>query len=635
MKNLYFLLITLFTFTYSNAQIVNIPDVVFKDYLVNYNCIDTDGDDIADSDADVNNDGEIQVSEAEAVIWLDVSNPYEIGLPGDIDSIVGIEYFINLKTLNCEFNSIESFDITLLVDLEYLNCTSNGLINLDVSQNPNLEHLNCRSNYIANLDVSQNPNLNFLWCTGNEISALNLSQNPNLELLRCSHNQLTELDVTQNPNLNTLTFVDNQISEIDISQNLLLELIFISQNQITNLNVTSHSNLDRLYCDYNSITELDISQNYNLIKIDISGNPISNMDFSQNLNVEVISAYNTSLTAIDVTNNLELTSLGFSDTNIISLDVSQNQELEGISIINNQIAILDLSQNSNLISIYLKETSISNLNIQNGNNSNIVRMTSLDNPNLTCIQVDDAIYSNNQECINEPLELSGWCKGEWTIYNENCSEPFVSILDINFLNTLVNTNCADLDGNGTIDDDVDTNDDGVIQIIEAEAVYGLYVSNYGITSMEGIRSFINLTSLDCSENQLSSLKISNGYNTNIINLDTRNNEELFCIQVDDENYANNAPNWFKDNWASYSEECILGLEDNNIISFKIYPNPTQNNLFIESQQQIESIAIYTLQGQLIKKSSKSNIDVSQLDAGLYFVQVTIEGKTIIKKFIKE
>ncbi len=614
MKKLYFLLITLFVFTYSNAQIVDIPDPIFKDMLVNYPVVDTDGDDIADSDADTNDDGEIQVSEAEAVEWLDVSYPIVIGLPNLIYSLEGIESFINLKKLDCEIN---------------------GLENLDVTQLPSLEYLNCRSNFITILNVSQNPNLTFLWCTVNEISELNLTQNPNLELLRCSSNQLTELDVTLNTNLKTLTFVDNQISTINITQNLLLEVLFFANNQISSLDITQHSNLTNLYCHYNLLTEIDVTQNLNLIDIDFSGNPITSIDFSQNFLLLKIRGGGANISTLDVTNNLDLYYLGFGGTNISTLDVSQNSELLYLYVSNNHLTHLDLSQNINLTHIKVDDNLLTSLNLQNGNNSNFSRITSLNNPSLSCIQVDDVAYSNAQECIIEPTIITGWCIDDWTSYSENCPEPFVYIPDINFLNALVNTNCADLDGNGTIDSDADTNDDGEIQVSEAESVYGLNVSDNNISSMEGVQNFINLTILDCSANQLTSLNISNGNNINITNFNAVENTALFCIQVDDENYANNAPDWFKDNWASYSEECILGLEDNNLISFTIYPNPTKDVLNIESQQPIEIIKIYNLQGQLIKEDSKSSVDVSQLTKGLYFVQVSLDSKTDTKKFIKE
>ena len=53
MKNLYILLIALFAFTISQAQIVNIPDANFKNALLNHIPV-----------IDLNGDSEIQISEA-------------------------------------------------------------------------------------------------------------------------------------------------------------------------------------------------------------------------------------------------------------------------------------------------------------------------------------------------------------------------------------------------------------------------------------------------------------------------------------------------------------------------------------------------------------------------------------------
>ena len=145
--------------------------------------------------------------------------------------------------------------------------------------------------------------------------------------------------------------------------------------------------------------------------------------------------------------------------------------------------------------------------------------------------------------------------------------------------------------------------------------------------------------IDLNNNLLQNLNIKNGNNLNFIFMTVENNPNLTCIQVDDVDYANNRDCenniWCKDPWAVYSEECELGLGDNTFVHFTLYPNPTQNILSIESQHQIETVKIYNLQGQLIKEESSSSIDVSNLTTGLYFVQVTVDGKRITKKFIKE
>src|SRR5690554_564552 len=139
--------------SFLHAQIVNIPDVNFKNALI-------------EAGVDTNGDGEIQISEAEAVINLNVNGK-------DISSLEGIESFVNI---------------------EELKCSSNNLVTLDMSQNPNLQRLDCERNQLTALDVYQNTNLKILACYTNQLNNLDVSQNINLEILDCPRNHLNILD---------------------------------------------------------------------------------------------------------------------------------------------------------------------------------------------------------------------------------------------------------------------------------------------------------------------------------------------------------------------------------------------------------------------------------------------------------
>lgn len=86
MKN--FILLFFATTLLCQGQIVNIPDPNFKNALVNGLSVNFDGSYMRVSNADTNNDGEIQVSEAEAVLGLFVDSE-------GIDSLIGLEAFIN------------------------------------------------------------------------------------------------------------------------------------------------------------------------------------------------------------------------------------------------------------------------------------------------------------------------------------------------------------------------------------------------------------------------------------------------------------------------------------------------------------------------------------------------------------
>ena len=92
MKTFFFIILISFN-TFCNAQIVNITDVNFKNALLNSLCVDADLDGIYESDADINNDGQIQLSEATIIKRLNVSN-------NNISNLTGLQSFNNLPMKN-------------------------------------------------------------------------------------------------------------------------------------------------------------------------------------------------------------------------------------------------------------------------------------------------------------------------------------------------------------------------------------------------------------------------------------------------------------------------------------------------------------------------------------------------------
>jgi len=55
----------------------------------------------------------------------------------------------------------------------------------------------------------------------------------------------------------------------------------------------------------------------------------------------------------------------------------------------------------------------------------------------------------------------------------------------------------------------------------------------------------------------------------------------------------------------------------------VYPNPAENDLYIESLNSINSIKIYSLQGQIVRtyKNAVNKIDISELVSGVYIVSI--------------
>lgn len=239
----------------SSAQIVTIPDANFKNALVNHPVADIGNG--FNEDVDTNNDGEVQVSEAEAVLLLDVSD-------FQITSVEGIASFSNIISLYCSNNQITSIDISQNSNLEHFGCSYNSLNELDVSQNLNLRFLGFSFNQVTDIDLSMNVLLEGLGCRDNKLTELDVTQNTALWNLNCQGNQLTELDVSQNPDLFVLYCHFNQLNSLDVSANPALSTLVCGVNNLTSLDLTQNPSIFYLFCGSNKIKELDLTQNDNL-----------------------------------------------------------------------------------------------------------------------------------------------------------------------------------------------------------------------------------------------------------------------------------------------------------------------------------------------------------------------------------
>lgn len=69
----------------------------------------------------------------------------------------------------------------------------------------------------------------------------------------------------------------------------------------------------------------------------------------------------------------------------------------------------------------------------------------------------------------------------------------------------------------------------------------------------------------------------------------------------------------------------------------VFPNPVSDILYLPGYKNIGGIIIRNTEGKLIRKlkNSTKEIDVSELPAGLYILQLEVEGQWYSHKFLKE
>lgn len=153
----------LFVVAFSNiilAQTTAIPDSVFEASLI------SQGYDTGPVD------GSVPTAAIDTVTSLNEGHPW-------IKSLIGIEDFAALTSLQCQNVPLKS---------------------LNLSQNKALAYLDCRGNKLTSLDLSQNVALKDLICHGNQLNCLNL-KNGNNTIMR-------GVQISNNPDLKCIEVDD-------------------------------------------------------------------------------------------------------------------------------------------------------------------------------------------------------------------------------------------------------------------------------------------------------------------------------------------------------------------------------------------------------------------------------------------
>ena len=85
---------------------------------------------------------------------------------------------------------------------------------------------------------------------------------------------------------------------------------------------------------------------------------------------------------------------------------------------------------------------------------------------------------------------------------------------------------------------------------------------------------------------------------------------------------------------------VLGLSNNKLNDFKVFPNPIENQLTITSKTQSSSkISIYSLSGQKLMDGIRNTgletkVNISSLNAGAYIIEIKNSNSIAYKKIIK-
>jgi len=656
-------------------NITEVPDANFEQRLITlgYDAGPTNGmvhtpNIVAVTSLSVNNAGIADLTGVEDFTALGTLRVFDNSLTS-----LDVSQNLELKDLRCFNNQLSVLDVSANTKLEDLRCFDNTIESLDLSNNGLLESVKVYNNNLSSLNVKNGNNSN--------ISTFETTGNSNLTCIDVddvayANSNWTDIDSQTSFSLNcdgggggaTVSIPDiyfeeylesigagngidydgladlaacqaltsvvlNNIGTVEdltgIQEFTSMTYLNVSGNSIQSVDLSSNTNLVTLDISSNLLTALDVSSNINLTSLSVSNNSLTSLDVSDLSALEILRCNSNQLTELNVVENTDLLELNVSSNSLVDLNLLSNTNLEQLYAESNSLEYLDLSQNASLTTVTVILNSLIGLNLKNGNNTALSNgnFAAFDNPNLTCIQVDDVNYSNsNWGQIDMASSFSENC----TPVNDNCSFPIPIVLgqdtpgDTTSASAGVdNPNCAQ---SGIVLFDV-------WYQVDAPAS-GSIVLNLSAQPLIAKIAIYDSCSDDqpfaCDEDTLSAdnlnpgqtyylrvwLEASTGARTS-----SSGQTGSFTMNVED------------------AEVLSVSDESNKEVKLGLYPNPTSDivNIQLSTNERIENIEVYSLMGKRVlqKQDPTNQFDLSSLSSGVYIIQVETNRGRYSRKLLKK
>ncbi len=86
-------------------------------------------------------------------------------------------------------------------------------------------------------------------------------------------------------------------------------------------------------------------------------------------------------------------------------------------------------------------------------------------------------------------------------------------------------------------------------------------------------------------------------------------------------------------WSDCIDKDYQGVDENTYVDVDIYPNPATNYILVTADNYLplQRIDIYDVTGKLMITSREPEINVSELESGMYFVNILTEKGLVTKK----
>ncbi|TDW51516.1 putative repeat protein (TIGR01451 family)/predicted secreted protein (Por secretion system target) [Flavobacterium sp. 270] len=609
---------------------------------------------------------------------LDVSNlknlTYLNLLSNELETL-NLKNSNNLEDINCDNNKIEALDVKDLVNLKNLSCSRNNLTSIDVTNLKKLEWLIVSFNKLENLDISTCPLLANLHINNNNLIFINQKNgikkhnyqyhdNDNLKYICCD-----ELDdylfpsygVSYSFSINTycsftpggIYYVIKGSNAFDSNNNgpdqvdiKLPNLNYKITDGIKSANIIANSSGNyELQAGEGTHTITPIIENPTYFKvspesIDIKF-PDSPSPFVQNFYVTPNGSHQ----------DLEISVLpkiparpGFDAIYKLVYKNKGNQIKSGTVVLDFNDAVLDyISSVPSLSNQATNKLTWNYVDLQPFETREITVVLNVNSPMETpAVNIDDRLsfnalitpVTNDEKPVDNSFALRQIVVGSFDPNDKTCLEGDVIKSEligeyVHYMIRFENTGTYPAE-NIVVKDMIDLSKFDISTLVPTSASHSYTTKISDGNKVEFIFEKINLPFNDADNDGYIAFKIKT-LPTLVVG-DSFTNEANIYFDYNFPILTNKASSTFK----------VLGTQDFEFSNYvNIYPVPTKDilNINIKNDIQIKSMAVYDLLGQLIiavpNAEKVSNIDVSNLRTGSYFLKITSDKGISNAKFIKK
>jgi hypothetical protein len=303
--------------------------------------------------------------------------------------------------------------------------------------------------------------------------------------------------------------------------------------------------------------------------------------------------------------------------------------LNVLDVSGNNLTQLDLSPNTVLSQIDVSDNNLINFNLQNGNNTSIsdTNFNSTNNPNLTCIEVDNPTYSFNTWFNKDPqTDFSSDCEPD----NDDCIDAALLAYNVPTPGTTFSSTPSGLEPgcqqSGITIFDVWYKLDG-----PASGIISISINGGGLLKVAVYD--------DC----MAALPIACGIDGILVDNLIPGDDYFIQVWVDagtSRLLSQNDNAFVGDFTIEVTEETMSNIDFDNNLDFSFYPNPASHDLTLESSTHISSYQIFDINGKEVLaedqlNSMQKSIDVNTLPPGIYILKVNgLKSSSTQKLIIK-